>query len=275
MEERRETRVELPAPTAWPMIAALGVTLLCAGLVTHIAVSATGLLLMVCGFVGWFREVLPVQHEERIEIAAVAPITAVPQRVLRLQAGEMRHRVRYPDLIYPYSSGLRGGIAGGVAMAALACLYGLVAYGSVWYPINLLAATASQNLSGATTAELTAFSSEGLLLGVIIHGVMCILVGYLYAMLLPMFPWHPLLAGGIIAPLMWTGLIWASLRVINPTLNARIDWWWFIASQIGFGLVAGLVVGRMQRVATMQHLPLAVRAGLEAPGVMPPHGEDR
>ena len=54
--------VELPAPTASPAIAAIGVTLLCAGLVTHPAVSAVGAVMAIAGFVGWFREVLPHEH---------------------------------------------------------------------------------------------------------------------------------------------------------------------------------------------------------------------
>jgi len=37
--------IELPAPTVWPMVAALGVTLLCGGLVTQVIVSIVGLLL--------------------------------------------------------------------------------------------------------------------------------------------------------------------------------------------------------------------------------------
>ena len=51
-------------------------------------------------------------------------------------------------------------------------------------------------------------------------------------------------------------------------MNQRIDWPWFVLSQVGFGIVAGLVVARQQRVPTWQHLPLAVRAGIEAPGLM-------
>jgi hypothetical protein len=43
---------------------------------------------------------------------------------------------------------------------------------------------------------------------------------------------------------------------------------WFVLSQVGFGIVAGLVVVRQQRVPTWQHLPLAIRAGIEAPGLM-------
>jgi hypothetical protein len=41
-----------------------------------------------------------------------------------------------------------------------------------------------------------------------------------------------------------------------------------MASQIGFGVVAGLVVIRQSRVPTRENLPFAVRAGIEAPGMM-------
>ena len=67
---------------------------------------------------------------------------------------------------------------------------------------------------------------------------------------------------------MWSGLLYTSLGVINPMMDELIDWKWFVASQIGFGVVAGLVVVRQERVRTRQFLPFAVRAGIEAPGVM-------
>jgi hypothetical protein len=42
---------------------------------------------------------------------------------------------------------------------------------------------------------------------------------------------------------------------------------WFIASQFAFGIVAGLVVMRQERVPTHQFVPFAIRAGIEAPGM--------
>jgi hypothetical protein len=51
-------------------------------------------------------------------------------------------------------------------------------------------------------------------------------------------------------------------------LNQRIDWLWFVISQIGFGIVAGFVVSKQARVRTWQYLPLAVRAGIEAAGAI-------
>jgi hypothetical protein len=49
-------------------------------------------------------------------------------------------------------------------------------------------------------------------------------------------------------------------------LNQRIDWWWFVPSQIAFGLVAGFVVNLDAKVRTSQFqaLPFAVRAGIQA-----------
>lgn len=275
-EERTERgTVRVPAPTPWPMIAALGVTLLLAGLVTHALVSATGLVLLTAGAIGWFREVLPVERTETVEAEPVPPVTAAPGAVLRWEVGEMRHRARYPLEIYPYSAGLAGGLAGAVAMVVLACLYGLAAHGSIWYPINLLAASGSAELAAAPASELAAFSTVGLVLGAVIHLLMSMLVGLLYGVLLPMFPWHPLVAGGVVAPLVWSGLLWATMRVVDPTLAARIDWPWFVASQIGFGVVAGLVVARSEKIGTMQHLPLAMRAGVEATGLPPSGDEER
>jgi hypothetical protein len=65
------------------------------------------------------------------------------------------------------------------------------------------------------------------------------------------------------------------LGMVNPALNARIDWVWFIASQIAFGLMVGLVVARAQPIATMQTWPLAARAGVEASGMDPQRERDR
>ncbi len=56
----------------------------------------------------------------------------------------------------------------------------------------------------------------------------------------------------------------SALGVISPILNQRIDWLWFVVSQIAFGLVAGFVVNLQVKVRTPQFrsLPFAVRAGL-------------
>ena len=92
-----------------------------------------------------------------------------------------------------------------------------------------------------------------------------------------MFARRPIVLGGLIAPVLWSGLLYSILGILNPVLASHIDWFWFTASQVAFGIVAGLVVTRQSRVPTRENLPFAVRAGIEAPGTIPPteNGEKR
>ena len=90
--------------------------------------------------------------------------------------------------------------------------------------------------------------------------------------MLPMFPRHPIVLGGLIGPVLWSGLLYTMLDLLNPLLGSHIDWGWFVASQVAFGIVAGLVVLGQSRVRTRENMPFALRAGIEAPGMMPRDG---
>jgi hypothetical protein len=260
--------ITLPAPTAWPIILAFGVTLLFAGLLTSASVSILGAILTVSGSVGWFRDVLPHEKEELIRVTAEVSVVATSRRqVERLAIAPELSRALLPLETYPVSAGIKGGLAGSVAMAVLACLYGFLKQGSIWYPINLLAATVYAQSLQLRATSLSAFYFDSFFLAVIIHLLTSLLVGLLYGAMLPMFPRRPILLGGVIAPILWTGLLHSVLGLINPLLNERIDWPWFIASQFAFGIVAGLVVVRQERVRTWQFAPFLMRAGFEAPGI--------
>ena len=265
--------LELPAPTAWPMALAFGVTLICGGLVTNLAVSLVGIVVSFAGAIGWWRQVLPVEQIEEIALPPVAerlrPIAPSTAPVERFRLGKAGHRVRYPVEVHPLSAGVKGGFVGGIAMAVVALLYGAIFQRSIWYPINLLSAVAMPSMAQADVSQLRAFSGTALILGIVAHGAISILAGLLYAVILPMLPKRHMWWGGLIAPLLWTGFLWALLGFINPALNARVDWGWFIASQIAFGLATGYVVSRSHPVATMQTWPLAARAGVQAAGPAP------
>lgn len=260
--------IQVPASTGWPLVAAFGLTLIFAGLLTHVMVSTLGVVTLCMGLVGWFRQVLPRETHESVALEKEELVRPAPSlKVRHLQIGEQGHRARLPVEIYPYSAGVRGGLVGGAAMAVLAVLYGLIGHKSIWYPINLLAAAGSARISAMSYEQLLAFDGTGLVLAFLIHAAGSALVGLLYGIALPMFPRRPLLLGGILAPLFWSGVLYAGLGIMNPALQARIDWRWFIASQFAFGIVAGFVVARHERISTMQYLPFAVRAGIEAPGI--------
>src|SRR5207245_10503888 len=106
--------IDLPAPTAWPMVLALGITLAFGGLVTHAAISVMGIVLALIAGVGWWREVFPEQRVERITLRAIElrPPTVMPWRpaVERASIGGGGHRARVPVEIQPYSAGIKGGI---------------------------------------------------------------------------------------------------------------------------------------------------------------------
>jgi len=274
MDEQQSEFVETPAPTSWPIILAFGVALLFAGLVTTASVSILGAILAVGGCVGWFRDVLPHEKHESIPISGAEPAVSTSRpEVSRVKwVTQELHRARLPLETYPFSAGVKGGLAGSVAMAVLAAIFGIVSGHGIWYPINLLAAGFFPER--ITTVQIAAFHWDSLIVASIIHLVSSLLVGLLYSATLPMFPRRPILLGGLIAPILWSGLLHSVLEVLNPALNQRIDWFWFVLSQIGFGLVAGGVVSRQQRIRTWQYLPFGVRAGIESPGAMDPKNKE-
>ena len=114
--------ITLPAPTAWPIILAFGITLLFAGLVTNGSLSLLGAILAVTACVGWFRDVLPQEKEETIRVTADVSVVATSRReVERLAIAPELSRALLPLETYPVSAGIKGGLAGSVAMAVLAC----------------------------------------------------------------------------------------------------------------------------------------------------------
>jgi len=261
--------VVMPAPTAWPFAFALGVGLIFAGLLTNVSISVLGAILYIAGAVGWFRQVLPHEHHELLPVAPEAERAAVAApEVMRLPVAQHVQRAWLPLKIYPISAGVKGGLAGGVAMALLAMLYGVIAEGSIWYPINLIAGSLYAAPSMPSAAAMLHFRFDWFLFALAMHVTMCLLVGLLYGAMLPMVPNRPILLGGIIGPLLWTGLLYQILGFVNPLLDEQINWYWFAASQVAFGIVAGLVVVRQNKVWTSENLPLALRAGIEAPGLM-------
>ena len=260
--------IQLPRPTAWPMVLALGLSLILAGMVTSPAVALLGLALTVAGSIGWFRQVLP--HEahgsvpivsEHIAISTGRTLIARPPRT----ASDAPRRI-LPVETFQIGNGIKGGIAGGIAMTIPATVFSLLKYHSLWYSVNLLAAGGFVSWAGASDAFLSHFHLQGLLAALLIHGLTSLLVGLLYGAMLPMFPRYPIVTAGFMAPLLLTGIIYSALNILSPILNQRIDWFWFILSQLAFGLVCGFVVNLHAKVRTpqFQALPFALRAGIHS-----------
>ena len=256
----------LPSPTAWPVVLALGIALVLSGMVTSGIVSVLGGVLALAGMVGWFRQVLPHEAHEAVEVSTEKIKVSSTRTLAARLPSDVTSRKILPVETFQITTGIKGGIAGGVAMAIPAAIFSVVRYHSVWYAMNLLAAGGFVSWAGASDAFLSEFHLRGLLAAFIIHGLTSLLVGLLYGAMLPMFPRYPIVTAGIMVPLLFTGILHSAIGVVSPILNQRIEWFWFVVSQVAFGLVCGFVVNLQAKVRTPQFraLPFSVRAGLHS-----------
>ncbi|MCE9618874.1 MAG: hypothetical protein K8R92_03080 [Planctomycetes bacterium] len=248
----------VPESTGAPMIAAFGVTLLFAGLITSPMVMLVGVICMIVGFIGWIRTVFPNEALEMLPIGS-----EIPEPAPRFDANPRSERVSLPEEIQPYRSGVLGGLIGGIAMAAVAIGWGVLKAGSFWMPINLLAGIFLPSVEAANVDALKVFHLDWFITAVVIHLVGCVLVGLVYAIALPIAPRRPVLFGGVVAPILWTGVLYGSIGIINPALEQHVSWRWFIASQVAFGVTCGFVISRWTKVPTMQKWSLQERFHLE------------
>src|SRR5262249_45276675 len=170
--------IDVPASTAWPLVLAFGFTLLFAGLLTSLSVSVLGAVLSAAGCVGWFREVFPLQHEEPVPIVSEDLRVTTSRRIVeRVPVAPDQLRAWLPVHTYPVSAGVKGGFAGGVAMAVLACAYGLLKAGSIWYPINLLAAVVYAQSLALDPTQLYSFHADSFAIALGLHALVSTLVG--------------------------------------------------------------------------------------------------
>src|SRR5258708_4064330 len=129
METRHATpaTMQLPAPTAWPIVLAFGIALIFAGMVSSISVSILGAVLALAGTVGWFRDLLPHEAHETVPVSAKVErvVTTRPEVARVAWITHELHRAWLPLEIYPVSAGIKRGLAGSVVMAGLVLRYGI------------------------------------------------------------------------------------------------------------------------------------------------------
>jgi hypothetical protein len=247
--------VEVPRPTAWPFVLALGIAVLTAGLATSLALSVVGAVLLVFSLAGWIWQLLPGRghaHEPLVEPGArPRPVVEKPGTVEQLRPGMAGYRFRLPEKIHPISAGVKGGLVGGFVMPIPALAYGILSGHGVFFPINLLAGMVIPGISGATEAELSQFHLGALVLAIIVHATLSVSFGLFFGVVsptLPPLPGAPVIAGGVLMPLLWTGLCYGFMGVANPLLQEHVSWPWFVASQLVYGLTMSVVVINIQKV---------------------------
>ncbi len=248
--------IKMPRPTAAPIIVSAGIVMMGSGVALSLAMSVVGALVLIVGLGLWINDLLPGHghfHEESA-LPGQRPkkIEPTPGAVELMQAGMPGFRMRLPQKLHPISAGIRGGLLGGALMPIPAFTWGVLSGHGVWYPINLLAGMVWGGIDRMSVAELEQFHLPLFLVGCVIHGTMTLVLGLIYGVLLPTLPpirGGEIVWGGVLMPLLWTGISYGLMGVVNPLLHSVVDWPWFIASQFVFGITAAVVVFRSEKIA--------------------------
>jgi hypothetical protein len=129
-------------------------------------------------------------------------------------------------------------------------LWGYFSGHGIWYPVNLLAVMILPHEKGYSVEVLEQFHASWFLAASLFHVTLSLFFGVLFGLLLRRLPRMPapLAWGALLMPLLWTATSYSLMGVVNPVLQQRVDWPWFIVSQFVFGLTAAIVVVRSQEV---------------------------
>jgi hypothetical protein len=147
-------------------------------------------------------------------------------------------------------SGAIAGAVGGLLMPIPAAIWGWVSGHGIWYPANLLAAMVLPGLGKLPLAELQQYHANWLATALVLHAITSLIFGTLFGLLLPRLPVipGPMSWGALLMPLLWTAASFSLMDVINPVLEQRVDWPWFVVSQFVFGIAASIVVVRSEQI---------------------------
>ncbi|HEY2883463.1 MAG TPA: cytochrome c [Pirellulales bacterium] len=252
--------VEMPRPTAWPIAVGAGVTFIALGAATSSAFCVVGVLLLVISIGGWISQLIPGRGHEAEELAdRSSRATEVMPRlgaVEQLKPGVVGYRFQVPEKVQPVSAGIKGGIVGGLLMPIPALAWGVMSGHGIWFPVNLLAGMVIPGLNDVPrdqiVGQLEAFHLWLFLGALVLHICMSVGFGLIGGVLLPTLPQvrgGPLLFGGLILPLLWSGVNHSLMHLVNPLLNDFIDWRWYVASQLVFGIAASMVIIRSEKIA--------------------------
>jgi hypothetical protein len=238
----------MPRPTVAPFVVAFGLTLLASAVALGLAFLAVGAVVLVAGLGMWIANLLPGRGHMQEALPAAArrahPAPGAPGGVEQLREGMPGYRLRLPQDVHPISAGFKGGIVGGAVMPIPALLWGLISGRGFWYPVNLLAGMVLPGVGSTDPSELGQFHFSFLLAAIVIHVVLSVVIGLIYGVLLPTLPAvpRPIAWGGLLMPVLWTGVSYVAMQVVNPALIGKVSWPWFIVSQFVFGITMPAVV---------------------------------
>jgi hypothetical protein len=250
--------VEVPRPTVAPLVLSLGIILLVSAAIFGLAFLIVGGVVLAAGLGLWVVNLTPGRGHMHEEVAAIdrlpRPVTSARTQVERLLPSTPGYRVQLPQKVQPISAGVKGGIVGGLVMPVPALIYSLLNGHSIWYPVNLLAGMLLPGVGATGGDELELFHLSWFVSGVVIHAMMILVLGLIYGVLLPTLPDIPGEAvwGGLMMPLLWSGISFIAMGMVNPAVQKGVSWLWFMMSQFVFGVVAATIVHRTRYLGPLR-----------------------
>ncbi len=238
--------VDMPKPTVAPLVLATGIGLMGMGVATRPTFLAVGAVMFIIGLARWIQQLLPGRGHEHEPFVPPSqrpqPQQPRPIEVERLRRGMPGYRLRLPVRVHPVSAGIKGGLVGGAVMPLPALAYGLLSGHGIWWSINLLAGMVLVGVGNMSVAELEQFHLGLLIVGIVIHVVVSLITGLMYGVLMPTLPHirKPFAWGALLMPMLWTAVSFIALGQVSPLVRERIEWPWFIVSQLVFGIIAAI-----------------------------------
>src|SRR5262249_34888178 len=99
-------RVEMPRPTAAPLVLSLGLALLASGVALGGVFFVLGVVVIVVGLSFWVGQFLPGRgHVQEVLAEPARPIVGLAGGVQHLRAGMPGYRLRLPQDVHPVSAG--------------------------------------------------------------------------------------------------------------------------------------------------------------------------
>ena len=128
---------------------------------------------------------------------------------------------------------------GGLVMPIPALAYGVLSGHGIWFPDQPAGRhRRSRHQRRAASLSSSSFSSVRSIVAIVIHATFSVTFGLLFGVVsptLPPIPGGPVIAGGVLMPLLWSGLCHGFMGIINPPLQRHVDWFWFVVSQVVYG----------------------------------------
>src|SRR5262249_46685199 len=150
-----------------------------------------------------------------------------------------------------------GGLVGGAGMGVPGFLVAAGGQG-IWYRVSVVAGMVLPGPGSVDVAELGGFRLDWFVTAAVLHAVLSVSFGVLFVLVsrvLPRMP-GPVAWGGLVLPLVWTGVSYRLLGVVTsvlmvvviPVLQVCVGWPWFVVSQFVFGVTAAVVVLRSEMI---------------------------